>query len=129
MAWTKAAWADIIGTNASKQTVTATNSTSGYVDCNGSNPYMTVAFKVVVVFGATPDDNATVEVFGYDADSAAEVDTLPMFIAEIPEVTSSEERATFQIDVSALDQIQIVVTNNDSTDSIDVWVEAMGGYI
>ena len=129
MSWTKTSWADLIGTNASKTTITAGNDSSGNIDCNGSNPFMLVAVKVVVVFGASPDDNVTVEAFGYDADGAAEVDTLPMFVTEIPEVTSSEERATYQIDVSALDQLQIVITNNDSADSIDVWVSYMGAYI
>lgn len=128
MAWTKAAWADVIGTDASKSTVGAAASTTGNFDCNGSNPFIMAAVKVVVIFGSSPDGNLKVEIFGLDADGANEVDTLSMFLAHIPYVTSSEERATYHINVAALDQIQVKVTNLDTTDNVSVWVSAMGAY-
>jgi len=128
MAWTKSSWSDVIGSDGSKTTVTAGSTTTGDIDCNGANPYIVVAIKVVVVFGGTPDDDVTVELFGVDADGANEVDTLALFEASIPEVTSSEERATYQINVAALDTLRVSVMNNDSTDSVDVWVSAMGAY-
>lgn len=128
MTWTKAAWADVIGTNASKTTINAGNTSTGDVDCNGANPYIVVDVKVVVIFGASPDDDVTVEIFSVDADGANEPDTLALFEATIPEVTSTEERATYTINVAAKDTIRVSITNNDSTDSVDVWVSAMGGY-
>jgi len=128
MAWTKTAWADLIGSDASKTTVAAGSSTTGDIDCNGANPFIVVAIKVVVVFGGSPDDDVTVKLFGVDTDGANEPDTLAMYEAAIPEVTSSEERATYQVNVSALDHLRVQVTNNDSADSVDVWVSYMGAY-
>lgn len=128
MAWTKGGWVDIIGTDGSKTSVSAAASATGDIDCSGANPFIAVAVKVVVVFGGSPDADVTVEIFGLDADDANEVDTLSMYEARIPEVTSSEERATYQLNVSALDTVQIKITNNDSTDAVTVWVEAQGAY-
>lgn len=128
MAWTKSSWADLIGTDGSKETLAAGSATTGDIDCNGANPFITVGVKTVVVFGGSPDDDVTVEFLGVDADDANEVDTLAMYEAAIPEQTSSEERATHQVNVSALDTLRVKVTNNDSSDSVDVWVEYMGGY-
>jgi hypothetical protein len=128
MAWSKTAWSDVIGSDASKTSLAAGASTTGDIDCAGTNKYISLAIKVVVVFGATPDGDVTVEVFGLDADGANEVDTLAMFEATVPRVTSSEERATYQLNVSALDQVRVKLTNNDSADSVSVWVSARAGY-
>jgi len=128
MAWTKGSWTDLIGTNASKTTITTGNTSTGDIDCNGANPFIVVAVKVVIVFGGSPDDDVTVEFIGIDTDGGNEPDTLPMFEAAIPEETSSEERATYQVNVSALDHLRVAITNNDSTDSIDVWVSFLGAY-
>ena len=128
MAWTKSAWADVIGTDATKITMTAASTTTGTVDVNGANPYITLSLKVRSIFGATPDDSCLIEVLGRDTDGAGEDDTLPLWAAEIPEVSTSEEGTTYQINVSALDHVKVRVTNQDSADTIDVWVSAMGGY-
>jgi hypothetical protein len=128
MSWTKGSWTDLIGTDGTKTTIASGATETGDIDCNGANPFIVVAVKVVVVFGGSPDDDITIEFFGKDADDAAEVDTLAIFEASIPEQTSSEERATYQINVSALDTLQVSITNNDSADSVDVWVEYMGAY-
>lgn len=128
MAWTKSAWQDIIGTDASKASVAHGSTTTGTIDCNGANPYITLGVKVVVVFGTTPDDDVTVEFLHRDADDAAEDDTIPIYEAAIPEVSTSEERATYQLNVSALDTVKVRITNNDSADAVSVWVEGMGGY-
>jgi hypothetical protein len=133
MAWEKSGWSDIIGTDGSKSTITSGSSANGDLDCNntstGNNPFITAVWKVVIVFGSTPDDNCTVEWFGKDVDDANELDTLALMTATVPEQTSSEERATYLLDVSAFDTINIKVTNNDSTDSVTCWVEAQGGYM
>ena len=63
-----------------------------------------------------------------DTDGANEDDTLALWAAEIPEVSTSEERATYQLNVSALDHVKVKITNNDSADTIDVFVSAMAGY-
>jgi hypothetical protein len=129
MAWTKSAWADVIGTDTTKITVSGGSSTTtGTVDCNGTNPYVTLAIKAVAIYGTTPDDSVLVEVLGVDADGANEDDTLALWSAEIPSVSTSEERATYQLNVSALDTVKVKVTNQDSTDTVDVWVSVMGGY-
>ncbi len=128
MAWTKGSWTDIIGTDGSKTSIGAGSSSSGEIDCNGANPFIYVAVKVVVVFGGSPDGDVTVEFFGKDADDADENDTLAMLTASIPEETSSEERATYQLNVAALDSLTVTITNNDSSDNVSVWVEAMGAY-
>jgi len=128
MAWTKSGWSDLIGTDLSKQSINAAASATGDIDCNGTNPFITVAVKVVVVFGDSPDDGVTVEFFGRDADDADEPDTVAIYSATIEEVTSTEVRATYQINVSALDELEIKLTNNDSTDAVTVWVEYQGAY-
>lgn len=128
MAWTKSTWADVIGTDGTKASVSAAATATGVIDCNGTNPFITLGVKVVVVFGTTPDDDVTVEFLHRDADGAAEDDTIPLYEAAIPEVSTSEQRATYQLNVSALDSVKVKITNNDSTDAVTVWVEAMGGY-
>jgi hypothetical protein len=128
MAWTKTVWSDLIGTNASKTSVTAGNASTGDIDCNGTNPLVTVAVKVVVVYGATPDDDVAVRLYGVDADGANEADTVALYEATVPYVASSEERATFSVNVAALDTLRVEVDNQDSTDSVDVWVSWMGAY-
>jgi len=128
MAWTKTAWTDLIGTDASKTNLAAGSSATGDIDCNETNPYIVVAVKVVVVFGGTPDGDVKVEFFGVDADGANEPDTLAVFAATIPYSASSEERATYQINVSALDTLRVEVTNQDSSDAVSVWVSYMAAY-
>ena len=128
MAWTKSAWADVIGTDATKIVLSAASTTTGTVDVNYTSPFITLALKVRSIFGTTPDDSCLIEVLGRDTDGAAEDDTLTLWAAEIPEVSTSEEGTTYQINVSALDHVKVRVTNQDSTDNISVWVSAMGGY-
>lgn len=127
MAWTKAAWADVIGTNASKAAISASATATGTFDCNGANPYITTSFKVVVVFGTAAAAGVKVEFLGHDADGAAEDDTLAMYEAQVPQVVSSEERATYQVNVSALDTVKVKLTNLDGN-AITAWVAAMGAY-
>jgi len=128
MAWAKTAWVNVVGTDATKINISAAGTATGTVDCDGANPYITLAVKVVSVFGTTPDDSCLVEILGRDANGAAEDDTLALWSAEIPEVSTSEERATYQINVSALDTVKVRITNQDSADAISVWVSAMGAY-
>lgn len=128
MAWAKEAWADVIGTNATKITVAAAGTTTGTIDCKDPNPLISLAIKAVSIFGTTPDGNIKVEVLGRDTDGAAEDDTLAMWSAELPLVSTSEERATYQLNVSALDRVKVRVTNNDTADNVSVWVSAMGAY-
>lgn len=128
MAWTKTAWVDLIGSDSSKTTITAGSTATGDIDCNGANALVVVAVKVVVIFGATPDGNVKVELFGVDTDGANEPDTLALYEAEIPYVASSEERVTYQINVSALDHLRVQLTNSDTTDNVDAWVSYMGAY-
>jgi hypothetical protein len=128
MAWTKSAWADVIASNASKTTVTSNSTVSGDIDCNGTNPFVTLAVKVVAIISNTPQDDVLVQFYGVDTDGANEPDTLAIYEAEIPAVTSSEERATYQLNVSALDNVRVLITNQDDADAISVWASYIGGY-
>lgn len=129
MPWNKTAWSDVIGTNATKITLSAASTTTGTIDCAvPANPYVALGIKAVSIFGTTPDDSCLIEIVGRDTDGAAEDDTLALWAAEIPEVSTSEERATYQVNVAALDHVKVRVTNQDSADTIDVWVSVMAGY-
>lgn len=128
MAWNKTTWIDLIGTNASKQSIASGATAGADIDCNATNKLIYVTVKVVVVFGASPDDDVSVELLGKDLDGANEADTLAMFAASIPQVTSSEERATYQFNVASLDGLRVEVNNNDSADAVTAWVSWMGGY-
>lgn len=129
MAITKTAWTDIEGTDAAKTSVAAgVTETSSDFDCNGANPYLYVAIKVVVVFGGTPDDDVRIQIVPYGADdSPAEEDT---YVQEfvIPSEASAEHRRTFQIFTGALDTIRVKTINDDTTDAITVWIAASGMY-
>ena len=128
MAISKSGWIDVVGTDGGKTNVVAAGTASGNIDCAGANKYITVAIKTVVIFGATPDDNVLVELFGRDSDDADELDTVPMYGFEIVAVAGTEERVTRQVEVSSLDGLTVTLTNNDSADAVDVWVEIQGAY-
>lgn len=128
MPWTKTAWSDLIGSDATKVTLSAGSTTTGTLDCAAANDYITLGLKVLVVFGTTPDDDVTVDVYGLDTDSGADTDTIPIRTGSIPEVSTSTEVVTYQIPVSALDHVKVKITNNDSADTVDVWVNWMAGY-
>ena len=128
MAWAKEAWTDRVGTNATKIVVAAAGTTTGTIDCNGANPLISLGLKTVGIFGTTPDGNIRIQLFGLDTDGANEVDTVPMWSAELPLVSTSEQRVTHQINVSALDHLMVKITNLDSTDNVSVWLSSMGAY-
>lgn len=128
MAWTRGSWMDLIGTNASKTTITFGNSSSANIDCNGTDKFVEVDLKVAPTFGATPDGPCTIEVFSVDADGANENSNVAEWSVEITEATSAEKILHMQIHVLAKDTIRITITNDDSTDSIDVWVAYLATY-
>jgi hypothetical protein len=128
MAWTKTSWADVIGTDATKSSVGAGSTATGNIDCNDANPYIVAAIKVRVIFGSSPDDGVDISFFGRDADGAAENDTVPIFAASIEESSTAELGATYQVNVAGLDTLNVKITNNDSADSVDVWVSRLGAY-
>ncbi len=129
MPWTKTAWANLRGTNTTSVAVAPSGNTGGNVDCAGANDYISLAVRVSVLFDTAPNKAAQVDFYGYNEDMAdTDADTLAIYTAEIPQVTTSEEIATYQINVSALDHVRCVVTNLDTTKTIDVHIAYMAGY-
>jgi hypothetical protein len=129
MPWTKTTWANLVGTNTTSTEVAPSGTISGNIDCAGANDYISLAVRVSTLFDTAPNKATQVDFFGYNADAAdTDVDTIAIYTAEIPQVTTSEEIATYQLNVSALDQMQVLVTNLDSTKSIWVHVSYQAGY-
>ena len=128
MPWSKTAWADVIGSDATRITLSAGSTTTGTVDVAGTHKDVMLGVKILVVFGTTPDDDVTFDVYGLDTDGGNDTDTISMRTGSIPEESTSTEIATYQIPVGALDHVKVKITNNDSTDTVDVWVSSMAGY-
>lgn len=132
MAWNKSTWQDVIGTEISKSTVTFGNSVTGVINTNLASPlkFLNLSIRCEVLFGGTPDGNAEIKVYGRDVLGGDESDTIPIYRQDIEFVTSDSQIITLpNIDTSSIDSLQIEVLNKDSTDSIDVWVSFMYGYI
>lgn len=127
MALKRTARTDLIGTDAAKTTIAASGSSSAQIDVDGTNKYHEVSVWVVVVFGASADADTKVTVFPYNSETA-EADTEGGIPFTIPFTVSTEKRQTLQVPVTPLDQIQVLVENQDTTDSIDVWVSYVGAY-
>ena len=79
-----------------------------------------VAIVIEILFGATPDGDVLVEIFG-SSDSGVQDDTEPLTSFRIPQTASVTKRKTIVLkDVAYL---AVKVTNNDSADSVtyDSW--------
>jgi len=132
MAWNKSTWQDVIGTEISKSTVTFGNSVTGVINTNLASPlkFLNLSIRCEVLFGGSPDGNAEIKVYGRDVLGGDESDTIPIYRQDIEFVTSDSQIITLpNIDTSSIDSLQIEVLNKDTTDSIDVWVSFMYGYI
>lgn len=108
--------ADLIGTQASKTTIGAgASSTSSALDCSSVKRLLA---GMQVVFGATPDGNARLEVFtspdGTNWDTKAYAQFEIDYAASEPEMESAPINADAQ-------HARIKISNLDTTDSIDVW--------
>lgn len=129
MPWSKTTWANAIATHTTSTEVAPSGSVSANIDTHGANKYITLAVRVSVLFDTAPNKAAEIGFYGYNADGPdTDVDTLALYAAEIPQRTTSEEIATYQLNVAALDQVQVLVTNLDSTKSVWVHVSYMAGY-
>ena len=129
MAWSKTTWANLRGTNTTSVEVAPSGTTGGNIDCAGANKFISLAVRVSALFDTAPNKAARVDFYGYNADAAdVDADTIAIYTADIPQHTTSEEIATYQVNVSALDQMRIVVTNLDTTKSIWVHVSYQAGY-
>jgi len=117
------------GTSTTSVEVAPSGNTGGNIDCAGANDYISLAVRVSVLFDTAPNKASQVDFYGYNADAAdTDADTIAIYTAEIPQVTTSEEIATYQVNVSALDQMRVIVTNLDTTKSIWVHVSWQAGY-
>lgn len=131
MSWNKTPWYDVIGADATKQTVLPQSLTTGSIDCNGPVPYkfLSVAIKVVIDFTNNPNSSVVINVYGIDARGANEADTIPMYTQEITAVASSSQIITIpNLETSALDSLIVEVKNNDSASNISTWVSFIGAY-
>ena len=79
-----------------------------------------VAIVIEIIFGATPDDDVLVEIFG-SSDSGTNDDTEPITAFTIVETASATKRKTIVLKDVAY--IAVKVTNNDSADTVtyDSW--------
>jgi hypothetical protein len=112
---------DLIGTQASKTTITAgSSSTSSSLDCS---TYVGILVGMEVVFGGSPDDTTQLEVQTSPDNSTWDTEAYALF--EIDEDISTTKMKTMRIGPEAK-YIRVKVTNNDSTDSVSVWAYAVG---
>ena len=74
-----------------------------------------VAIVIEIIFGATPDGDVLIEVFG-SSNSGVDDDTEPLASFSIAEAVSATKRKTIKI--KDLAYIAVKVTNNDGADSV-----------
>ena len=96
--------------------VAAGGSTEGDIDLDNLG-FDLVAIQIKITFGGTPDDDALIEIFS-SSDSGTTDDSLAITALTVEEAVSTTKRLT--VVVPNLPFIQVKVTNNDSTDTIDV---------
>ena len=129
MAWNKTTWANLIGTQTTSTEVAPSGTIGGDIDTHGANKYVTLAVRCSVLFDNAPNQPTQIDFLPKNTDdSDTDPDTLAMFSAQIPTVTTSEEIATYQLNVSALDQLRVFITNLDTTQSVWVNVTYQAGY-
>ena len=129
MPWSKTTWANLIGTNTTSSVLNTNATTCGQIDCHAANKYISLAVRVSVLFQTAPNQAVDVDFYGYNADMVdTDRDTLALYSVQIPEVTTSEEIATYQLNVSALDQVSVCIHNLDTTKSVQINVAWMAGY-
>ena len=125
MTWYKVGWIDLIGSDIVKQTVNSGSIKVGDIDCN---QYLKLSIKVVGVFGSIVDGNINIEIYGLDA-GTNNADTEPIWNQKLDSYPSSEQIVTIpNLDVSAMDSVRVIVRNNDTSYSVDVWVSYFASY-
>lgn len=109
---------DLIGTQSSKQSITAGgNSVSSVIDCRNAKA---IDVGMQAVFGGTPDGNAKLEVLTV---LEGQADTVAYTVFEIDYSASQTLKKTIPITPNMLG-CKIKISNLDSADAITVW-----GYI
>lgn len=128
MIFTKTSWYDIIGTNITKQTISANGTATGDINCRDNPAYLKVSVKIVVVFGSYPDKSTVVNLYGLDS-TVVKKDTLPIWSQKIDPIANGEEIVTIpNIDVMTIDHIRVEIKNNNSSESINSWVSYLAAY-
>jgi len=132
MSWTKTAWGDVIGSDPVRQTIPASGSFSGTIDCNQVAPqkFLSVSIKNVIDFNVAATGNVEIKVFSIDASAADESDTVAIYRQEIKFVAGQEVIVTIpNLETSAIDSLIIQILNKDTANAINVWSSYMAGYI
>lgn len=85
-----------------------------------TNGYDAVLITIEIVFGASPDADCTIDIFG-SANSGTDDDTEPLYSFSLEEATSTTKRISFV--VKDVPYIAVALTNNDTTDNVtyDSW--------
>jgi len=124
--WNKTNWVDVIGTDTIRQTVTAGSVATGRIDCTAPS-YVKVSIRISVTFDDVPDGDAVINLYDVDQSGGAnKPDTIPMYTQRINKEALAEKIITIpNLDVLCLDNIKIDVVNENSTQSIWIWVSAM----
>ena len=113
MATIKPVWTENVNLHTSSSVAAAASVTDDIdLDTLGADA---VAIVIEVVFGATPDGNVLVEIFG-SSNSGTDDDTEPITSFTIKETASATKRKT--VVLKDLAYLAVKVTNNDSTDSV-----------
>jgi hypothetical protein len=112
---------DLIGTSGSKTTITAGNSSlSSSLDCSD---YVGILIGGSIDFGASPDDDVIIEVF--TSPDNINFDDIAYTVFRIGYATSATVQKTIRIGPE-VKYLKVKATNDDTTDSIDAWVCAVG---
>lgn len=108
---------DLTGTSGSKTTITTgASSTSSGQDVSDA---IGLLITISVDFGASPDADTKVEI--QSSPDNSNWDTVPFAQMSVAEETSTTKQKTIRIGAEPK-YIRTKTTNNDSADSVDVWV-------
>jgi len=113
MATITASWTEAVNLHTSASLAAAAAGTDD-IDLDTAG-YDAVLITIEIVFGASPDGNCLIEVFG-SANSGTDDDTEPITSFSLLEATSTTKRISFVI--KDIPYIAVKVTNNDSTDNV-----------
>jgi hypothetical protein len=124
----KTDWYNLIGTDASKIAISASNNRGANINCDAQYPYIYVSVKVVVVFGSIATNNCLISIYGVDR-NASDTDSVPLWQQKVKEFANSERVVTIpNLNVASLDTIRVEI-KNINTSTVHVWASYKASYI
>ncbi len=109
--------ADVVGSSASKTTITAGSiSTSASID---ASDFLGLTIGCSVDYGVSPDDDVLVELISSPDNTLFDDEAFASFL--VPRSTSVTIQDTVRVGIEGVKYFKVRITNQDSADSVDVW--------